>query len=331
MKKLKEYLPLLIVFFISCSHKKDEIKIIEMQPTFVLPELNDSTFLSDNIGVIRKINDTYVISDIGTHKIHILNEDLELEQTISSYGKGPKEYIYPTDICLWNSKLFIVSSGTSALTVYDFDEKNKKWSHFDNISFTSKGIGDTNRMFVKDSVIYQSSIEDDVIQKSDFDDNILKKFGRFNIDNVSRKFMHIIRGEGFYWLVGVSEPVIFKYDYNDSLISKTQYYDHSVFKNSMVQQRKIYREHPKNTTSIILKDVFILRDKLFILFWDRNKNIIKSKIIVIDKNDLGITHLLELPTRPHVSFCPSIDSNHIITYNSNKTTLEKYNIEALFD
>ena len=335
METLKKYLPVLLIFF-SCSNNKpkekiSQVKIIDIQPTFVLSKLNDSTFLSNNIGAVRKINDTYIISDVGSQKIYILNEHLKLIQTISSYGKGPKEYINPTGMCLWNSKLFILSSGTSTLKVYDFNMEKGEWNHHNNISFTSQDYGYRNSMFVNDSTIYQTSVGDDILQKSDFDNNILEEFGRFEIDNISRKFMHIIRGEDFYYLIGISEPVIFKYDYNDSLINKKQYYDHLVFKNSLEQQHKIYRERSQNTTAIMTSDAFVLNDKLFILFWDRNKNIIKSKIIVIDKNDLGITHLLELPTRPHVSFCPSIDSNHIITYNSNKTTLEKYNIKALFD
>lgn len=266
MKTYRIYL--LSLFFASwgCSgteNDKKPIDIIKGKAVFTTNRLNDTTFLSNNIGAISRIGDKYAISDWQVDKVYVLNKSLELERVLGSPGRGPGEYLQPVLVTYEKEKLY-VGSGDNRIIVYSYSDSVKQWKTERDIS-TPRARGYPREFVIMDTLLYYVNILDKLVEKRDFDGNTINTFGELDIKNISRKPMHLLKNKGFLYLVGISEPVIMQYTYEGKEVNSKQYYDHPLLHSSMKQQERTYKEFPTNTTSILFKDACIIENRLYVL------------------------------------------------------------------
>ncbi|QTD38778.1 6-bladed beta-propeller [Polaribacter batillariae] len=297
---------LLCVFCIiisSCSKHKG-IEISKLKKERVIERLSDSSFIYDVRAIINYNEDIY-LSDYKRNQVIVLDESLKLKKTLGSAGKGPGEFIGPSQLFIDNDTIYVMNDGHRTIEAFDFFKHQKTISPPKEIRLSAeKKFVKSNNYFYLSNVNSHGSIS----RYNSYNKNI-KQFGlieKYRTEKETRikNGKYILKYQDFIIAVSDNKPKLEMYNMTGDFVLEFDYRSIKSVSNTMDYIEKQKQE--ENSYYEFVSDAYLFSDKLYLLtlFYNQNK-MFSNKVLEIEINNTAFraSRLLDLGNDWFESIC----------------------------
>lgn len=316
------YIVLLTIYICSCTNNKGyNIPTKKIKAAKKINILGDSTYFS-MIDGIRCWDNNFFIIQSEAHRIVMLDTNLHLINSFGQKGKGPGDFIYPTDLCKNNNHLYVADGGASNISIFHYRKNNYYYDSQFKMKFNS--VRESMCFTIFDGQIYTiSPLTDRPLQVLTLQGEAIKKFGK----KIAVPTKHYYRNS-FYidsspevGIIAVSrtEPIIRNYNKEGELLSQIDLSELKILQKTLEINNKYYETADLNSCSNIFSSICLQKDQLYVKMVFRNKEInnTRNKILVlkVKENKIVPEKILELENSLIDIICVSNDHKKLIAFD----------------
>ena len=316
----------LLAFLTGCRDRFVKLPELAYSPLRSFSEFPDSSFFK-SISCMDVVDGKLYMFDQTRSDVAVLDLQTDSFYTVGAHGQGPEELAVPLGFYMQGDTLYVLDGGSLALKGYI----RQKFSH----ALAIRG-GSNHRFFVEGDTIYMPLNSDNgpyvKISKSwqRGDKERLVHGGHiFHITedpsmNSVRNVRHLLKGDGCFYAVCPSYPVVEKYDlHTDALLASYDLSGIDFVKEDLdfIGQMNL---GPKSYATSF-KDAYSFGNKLFILFSSQRGGFCTDKVIVLEDKgaELVPTGLVQLASGAiFESIC--VDEDHLYAMNYDTSSVEIY-------
>ncbi|WP_339698553.1 hypothetical protein [uncultured Roseivirga sp.] len=287
--------------FISCSSNNERVNELNLFPSTIISQINDSTFITDGVSHMSFVNENLLISDRKALKTLSLNiKDLSVLFEID-HGFGPDNIKESYHIEYRKNRYYVSDFGKNTFSVFDAD-RNPLSSinppHSDMSSFLYKFSVDDN------GYVYYTDITNNYpITQLDQTGRVIREFGEFQpYENEDHKRALnnrnlVVTEENELLSIWTSVPIIKKFNQEGNLIDELDLSDFFQFRtNRKLELIKTNPQYKYRLAFAYYNDVYYSDKKLYLLFIGDYEVPNSNQVLVIDtsKKRMQIQKVLNL-------------------------------------
>lgn len=318
----------------ACNSNKFNIEVVNLEPEKSIDNLNDTIYFRQ-MGQILYKNNRFYLLDSDIRDIIICDSSFRFVNRISKRGRGPGEYLYPSDLNLNNYGNIVLRDHQSIFKEYD------QQANFINQVEASIQVQEGRFVIDKSNSYYTCSTNSflPILKLNEYGDTTFSFGKKYNYpgNNFFTKLSqnrHLFETKDNKIItVGTIIPSIELYTSNGELI-----FQHEIKYPALVANFEANYEKTKNSQNTIVglySDVYYFEDMLFLIYWERldtqdRVNLdnmlvyqIKSKSVDLMKvyNFKNSTEENTLITKICI-----YNNNKLIAYNHLKNQFQFYNL-----
>ncbi len=310
-----------IVFFRCLESDVPQIPTKKLKVAKKINVLGDSTYFR-MIDGIRSWDNKFYLLHSEAHRIVILDTNLNFVTAFGQKGRGPGEFVYPTDISKYNQYLYIADGGAGSISI--FQNKNKQY-FFDKEFKLNPYTARQSMCFTifKEQIYTISPHESDPLQILSLNGEKINSFGQ----NVNIKTKHYYRS--LFYLdsspeVGViavshSEPSVMHYNKAGKLLSQIDLSGMEILKETIAYNKEFYKTANINSYSKLFSNICLEKNILYLKMVLRDEKLAntRNKILVLKIKDKKIEpeKILELDNANVDLICVSSDNRKLIAFD----------------
>jgi hypothetical protein len=330
MKLKLYYFAIITLILYSCNKHTNHIDITYLSPEISIDCFNDSIYFSKIVS-IENFNNEYFLVDVINHFILHIDSSFNLIQKIGNQGRGPGELLHPFNVFNFNNQIYISDAANRRINIYSNKETSKyEFINSINIKYF---IQDNKSLLMLNDSCYCCSTPGEAgpIKLINLKKIENKYFGQFYnvIPKIERNSRMLTKDSTNIYSIAVSEPIIEKFNNNCELLNRTNLDENTFFKKTIKENKKTYKQYPKNTTAILFTDVSVKNDIIYLLVTERLSNGFaqSNKILAVEfsNKQYNITKIFDLGVGRFSSFCISNDLKKIIAFNEYIGEIQIYN------
>lgn len=322
---MKKILYSLIATFLiySCDSLEKDIKIQDVVPDKTISALSDSSYFS----VLKSLvwsNERLLSSETERSQVFVMNEDLELINTIGRAGRGPQEMSDINYFCVYKDTIIIKDPGNDRMQFFDF-----KGNHLGYIKGVSTSPANYLSKFVYENGMFVTTAKNDsaiVIFNPITGD--ATKFGKrydFNseIQNRIRNDRFILKGNNTIISVSDNQPFIESYDSKGNLLNRNDYSNIHLIREELIDISK--QKISERSYAIIVADCNIYKDNIFLLINSYKDGFCCNIVLrfIYDK-DLKLSNIYRLKDDIYVSI--AFNGTFLFAFSHTSGELQRFRL-----
>ena len=250
-----------------------DIKLYEIDDIYSSLPLDSLNYLHSPVSVTAS-ESLLVIADMNNFRIVLCDTSFQKAVAVGNRGLGPGEFISPSYAFLKNHKLYVVDYRSSRVQIFD-----KALEYIDGIK--APGIQNYSTIAVdkKDNIYIPGSSADGAIEKINFKTKVSRSlkltenknlvFMNNNSKGNFSKYNIGVDDKGYFYKIGVFEPVVVKYDTSFNIIWKSNYANYppirTVYDELVQKTQKMQEEEGVIVKVSICNDFDISNNRIYIL------------------------------------------------------------------
>ena len=329
MKKINLLIIASIITIYGCTKKTEETVIAQTDLIESITNLNDSIFFG-RILDIEAFNNKFFLSDQGSNKVIIVDDQFRFINSIGKTGPGPKEIKAISNIEVQDDRIIVQDAGGAKILIYNFDGDliDTHDIYFESVEMEAnsqylfgQSVGETENPLVKYSLETGS--------KNNFGEPLEQTWNFFG--------RHLALVDSF--IVDVNEiniPKIRVYNESGVLIKETDLSDHPLIKpwlDDLDSKEFLERTNsPLQKTQIVFRDIALVNGKLYLHMPPLGKKNGPKKSFVLEAEieptkEITIKKAYQFESNfLFRSFTVTEDGGSILGYDSGRGAIIKYKI-----
>lgn len=320
-------------FLIGClNDNTPEIPVKKLKVDKKINIIGDSTYFR-MIDGIRSWDNKFYLVHAEAHQIVILDTNLNFVTAFGEKGKGPGEFVYPTDILKHKQYLYVADGGAGKVSI--FQNKNEQYC-FEKEFKTNVHTARQSMCFTffEGQIYTISPHESDPLQILSLNGEKLNSFGQ----NVNVKTKHHYRNlfyldsspEAEIIAVSRSEPLIMHYNKDGKLLNQIDLSALEILQETISINRDFYKTANINSYSKLFSNICLQKNHLYLkmILRDEKMTNTRNKILVlkIKDNKIEPEKILELDNASVELICVSSDNRTLVAFDDSQGELLTFNL-----
>lgn len=300
----------------------------------VLNQLDDGSFLGDNVTQLQVHQGRLYLNDIKNFRIVVFDDDLKLLRSFGQQGEGPGEFTYAGALAVGNDSVYCYDGGKRRIQVFTLDG-----TYHRSIPTLARSIRTSLVVDNDGNLYFSSSSMDEPITKMSPGGAVIHQFGAWfgttdsEVQNRLRSNRYLaLHGSDVLVSVGESQPVIELFSLDGALLKQVDLSDHELFKTRLAYAEQDYEEqHNERKTIAVVNGISVRGNRLYILVI-RNKpndNLSANTVVTVDLDRLEIVNIHRMhrgsgELSGWLMAIGTTNSGQVLTFDASEGGLYKY-------
>lgn len=282
----------------------------------------DSTYFH-RIDGIHSWGNTFYLLHSEANRIIMLDTALNYVNSFGEKGKGPGQFVYPTDVVKWKDDIYISDPGKTSISI--FRKKDSNYLYRTEFKASIHSLRDFQCFTICNEKLYIVTphnerpfkiLSVDGAERGSFGENVEVKTKHY--------FRHLfyIDSNPEVGVVAISqtEPILFHYDFEGNLLNKVDLSELDILQATLHRNNEYYKNADLNSAIDLFSSVTLKRNKLYLkleLAEDDDYVNCRNKVLVLslDNGAFKPERILELGNSLVSAFSVNDDNSKLIAYD----------------